>query len=177
MSAAKVFISRTKEFRDLEHYQSALKDRYGLGSKLSGLSKFNKKAQGSGYKDIKFFLKMKNGIIGELQLNISGMLVAKEKEHVIYDILRDAKEGAKTFTIVNKDVLEKVKHHMNEGWFQFIDTRIPSVKPQLMIVRQMLIRLNGSTVSSLTVSETESEALKTISLALYAQGENGTALL
>jgi len=105
------------------------------------------------------------------------MLVAKEKEHVIYDILRDAKEGAKTFTIVNKDVLEKVKHHMNEGWFQFIDTRIPSVKPQLMIVRQMLSRLNGSTVSSLTVSETESEALKTISLALYAQGENGTALL
>ncbi len=23
--------------------------------------------------------------------------------------------GAKTFTIVNKDVLDKVKHHMNEG--------------------------------------------------------------
>ncbi|MCG9672999.1 hypothetical protein L1D33_05405 [Vibrio chagasii] len=177
MSAAKVFISRTKEFKDLQHYQSALKDRYGLGSKLSGLSQFNKKAQGSGYKDIKFFLKMKNGIIGELQLNISGMLVAKEKEHVIYDILRDAEEGAKTFTIVNKDVLDKVKHHMNPDWFQFIDTRIPSVRPQLMIVRQMLSRLNGSSVSSLTVSETETEALKTISLALYAQGENGKALL
>ena len=120
---------------------------------------------------------MQNGIIGELQLNISGMLVAKEKEHVIYDILRDAKEGAKTFTIVNKDVLDKVKHHMSPEWFQFIDTRIPSVRPQLMIVRQMLSRLNGSIVSSLTVSETESEALKTISLALYAQGENGKALL
>ncbi|MCZ8499096.1 hypothetical protein O9929_17940 [Vibrio lentus] len=53
-----MFISRTKEFRDLEHYQSALKDRYGFSSQLSGLDRFNTKAQKSGYKDIKFFLKM-----------------------------------------------------------------------------------------------------------------------
>jgi len=177
MSAAKVFISRTQEFRDLEHYQSALKDRYGFGSKLSGLDKFNTKAQKSGYKDIKFFLKMKNGIIGELQLNTSGMLVAKEKEHVIYDILRDAKDGADSFTIKNKDVIDKVKHHMDESWFKFIETRVPSVKSALAVVRSMVQRLSGTGVSSLSVSKIESESLKTISLALYAQGENGTALL
>lgn len=177
MSAAKVFISRTQEFRDLEHYQSALKDRYGFGSKLSGLDKFNTKAQKSGYKDIKFFLKMKNGIIGELQLNTSGMLVAKEKEHVIYDILRDAKSGADSFTIKNKDVIDKVKHHMDESWFKFIETRVPSVKSALAVVRTMVGRLSGTGVSSLSVSKNESESLKTISLALYAQGENGKALL
>ncbi len=177
MSAAKVFISRTQEFRDIEHYQSALKDRYSFGSKLSGLDRFNTKAQKSGYKDIKFFLKMKNGTIGELQLNISGMLVAKEKEHVIYDILRDAKDGADSFTIVNKDVLDKVKHHMNESWFSFIETRIPSVKSSLAVVRSMITRLNTGTVTSLSVSQKESESLKNISLALYAQGENGSALL
>ncbi|MCW0470176.1 hypothetical protein OH492_18285 [Vibrio chagasii] len=95
-----------------------------------------------------------NGIIGELQLNISGMLVAKEKEHVIYDICATPKRGQKPSPSLTK-MLDKVKHHMNPDWFQFIDICIPSVRPQLMIVRQMLSRLNDSSVSSLTVSETE----------------------
>lgn len=177
MSAAKLFISRTKEFRDIEHYQSALKDRYSFGSKLSGLDRFNKSAQQSGYKDIKFFLKMTNGTIGELQLNTSGMLVAKEKEHVIYDILRDAKKGSDTFTIINMDVLNKVKHHMDEAWFMFIDSRVPSAKEPLKVVKNMVNRLNLPGVKSLTVSAKEAEALTSVSLSLYAQGEKGTALL
>jgi len=177
MSAAKLFISRTQEFRDIEHHQSALKDRYSFGSKLSGLDRFNKSAQQSGYKDIKFFLKMNNGTIGELQLNTSGMLVAKEKEHVIYDILRDAKKGADSFTIINMDVLNKVKHHMDDAWFLFIHTRVPSARTPLNVVKEMVGRLNISGVKSLTVSAKEAHALKSISLALYAQGEKGTALL
>ncbi|MCZ8485704.1 hypothetical protein O9993_08450 [Vibrio lentus] len=86
-----MFISRIKEFRDLEHYQSALKDRYGFGSQLSGLDRFNTKAQKWDTKTVKFFLKMQNGIIGELQLNISRCIGRQGEEHVIYDILRDAK--------------------------------------------------------------------------------------
>jgi len=176
MAAAKHFITRTDEFREVQHFQSALKDRYSFARKGSKLSRFNKGAQKSGYKDIKFFLKMRNGMIGELQLNTTGMLVAKEKEHVIYDILRDAPEGADTFTINNPNVLKTVLHHMDEDWFEFISTRIPSVKVPLATVRAMIDRLN-SNPSMLTVSKVEKEALISISLSLYVKGEKGVALL
>jgi len=176
MAAAKHFITRTDEFREVQHFQSALKDRYSFARDGSRLSRFNKGAQKSGYKDIKFFLKMRNGMIGELQLNTTGMLIAKEKEHVIYDILRDAPDGADTFTINNPNVLKTISHHMNEDWFQFINTRIPSVKTPLATVRAMIDRLNA-TPSILTVSKIEKEALISVSLALYVKGEKGTALL
>ncbi len=176
MAAAKHFITRTDEFREVQHFQSALKDRYSFASKGSRLSRFNKGAQQSGYKDIKFFLKMRNGMIGELQLNTTGMLIAKEKEHVIYDILRDAQEGAETFTINNPNVLKTVLHHMNADWFSFIATRIPSVKVPLAVVRTMIDRLSTSP-STLTVSKVEKEALISVSLALYVKGEKGGALL
>ncbi len=176
MAAAKLFITRTDEFQEVQHHQAALKDRYAFASKLSKLSRFNKSAQQSGYKDIKFFLKMRNGMIGELQLNTSGMLVAKEKEHVIYDILRDAKEGAETFTVNNADVLKKVLHHMNEEWFSFISLRVPAAKTALMSIRMMIARLTENPIS-LTVSKKEKADLISVSLALYAQGEKGTALL
>ena len=176
MAAAKHFTTRTDEFREVQHFQSALKDRYSFAKQGSQLSRFNKGAQKSGYKDIKFFLKMRNGMIGELQLNTTGMLVAKEKEHVIYDILRDAPEGANTFTINNPNVLKTVLHHMDENWFKFIGTRIPSVKLSLAKVRAMIDRLS-SNPSMLTVSQVEKEALISISLALYVKGEKGVALL
>ncbi|MCZ8485703.1 hypothetical protein O9993_08445 [Vibrio lentus] len=72
-------------------------------------------------------------------------------------------KGAKTFTIVNKDVLDKVAYH-GPRVVQFIELPlvIPGVRPQLMIVRQMLSRLNGNTVSSLTVSETGIKTLKMV---------------
>ncbi|NQZ89256.1 MAG: hypothetical protein HRT54_16905 [Colwellia sp.] len=176
MAAAKHFITRTDEFREVQHFQSALKDRYSFASKGSQLSRFNKGAQKSGYKDIKFFLKMRNGMIGELQLNTTGMLIAKEKEHVIYDILRDAPKGANTFTINNPNVLKTVLHHMNGDWFSFIGTRVPSVKVPLAVVRAMIDRLSTSP-STLTVSNVEKEALISVSLALYVKGEKGVALL
>ena len=176
MAAAKHFITRTDEFREVQHFQSALKDRYSFASEGSRLSGFNKGAQKSGYKDIKFFLKMRNGMIGELQLNTTGMLIAKEKEHVIYDILRDAPKGADTFTVNNPNVLKTVLHHMNADWFSFIATRIPSVKVPLAVVKAMIDRLS-TTPSTLTVSNVEKEALISVSLALYVKGEKGVALL
>jgi len=50
------------------------------------------KAVPSGYRDVKFFIKMDAGDHGqhicELQLNVSTALVAKEREHPVYEILR-----------------------------------------------------------------------------------------
>ncbi|MCZ8488364.1 hypothetical protein O9992_17130 [Vibrio lentus] len=96
MSAAKVFISRTKEVQRPETLPVCFEESLWIWF-LSYLDsdRFNAKAQKSGYKDIKFFLKMQNGIIGEDFGSTSGMLVAKEKEHVIYDILRDVKRAPK----------------------------------------------------------------------------------
>jgi hypothetical protein len=176
MAAAKHFITRTNEFREVQYFQSALKDRYSFARKGSQLSRFNKGAQKSGYKDIKFFLEMRNGMIGELQLNTTGMLIAKEKEHVIYDILRDAPKGADIFTINNPNVLKTIIHHMNSDWFTFIDARVPSVKVPLATVKAMIDRLS-TTPSILTVSKAEKEALISVSLALYVKGEKGVALL
>ena len=69
-------ISLTKEFIELKHFQSAMKDRYGTGQ--GDNAKYNCGATDAGYKDIKFFLKMSNGHIGELQLNTKNMMVAKK---------------------------------------------------------------------------------------------------
>jgi hypothetical protein len=75
------------------------------------------------------------------------------------------------------DVLNKVKHHMDEAWFIFIDSRVPSAREPLKIVKNMVNRLNLPGAKSLTVSAKEAEALTSVSLSLYAQGEKGTALL
>ena len=80
MLLAKAKIAQSQEFLAVKGYQKALKDRYSSGTKEDGLLQFNSSAQKSGYKDIKFFLKMSNGVIGELQLNTKDMLIAKEKE-------------------------------------------------------------------------------------------------
>ena len=72
--------------------------------------------------------------------------------------------------------MKTVLHHMDENWFKFIGTRIPSVKLSLAKVRAMIDRLS-SNPSMLTVSQVEKEALISISLALYVKGEKGVALL
>jgi hypothetical protein len=52
MVAAKPMISLTKEFIELKHFQSAMKDRYGTGK--GDNIKYNCGATDAGYKDIKF---------------------------------------------------------------------------------------------------------------------------
>ena len=116
MVAAKAIIRLTEEFKALQHFQSAMKDRYGTSQ--GDDARFNCGATDAGYKDIKFFLKMSNGHIGELQLNTRNMIVAKKNGHIIYDILRDGGALDKPFTITNHEVLAKVQRNMSGPWFK-----------------------------------------------------------
>jgi hypothetical protein len=177
MLLAKAKIAQSQEFLAVKGYQKALKDRYSSGTKEDGLLQFNSSAQKSGYKDIKFFLKMSNGVIGELQLNTKDMLIAKEKEHVIYDILRESKDPTKPFTISNPDVVVNIRNHMNDGWFSFIETKVPEVREALIQVKQMVKSIPPGLSPSMTVMPKQAEALNKVSLGLYAKGELPDALV
>ncbi|MFM2590497.1 hypothetical protein [Vibrio sp. TBV020] len=175
LHAAKLFICRTEEFRKVAHNQNALKDRYSFAKGKSSLAKYSKGATGSGYRDIKFFLQLSSGQIAELQLNIPGMLVAKAKEHIIYDITRTTKDLSKEFKVSSQEVLDTVKRKMDKNWFSFIHDNVPKARDELKIAQNMIHRLHQS--GSLIVSPKEAEALNKIGRELYAQGMNGRALL
>lgn len=178
MVAAKAFISCTDEFRQLKHFQSAMKDRYGTGKGAS--SKYNCGATDAGYKDIKFFLKMNNGHIGELQLNTENMMVAKKNGHVIYDILRDGGALDKPFNITNREVIAKVSKNMSEKWFNFIEQRVPKAKMDLQQIKQMVERLKANLskgINSLHIGDADIKALASVSLSIYEQGDNARVLM
>jgi len=178
MIAAKVLISLTNEFTQIMHFQAAMKDRYRTGK--GDNFKYNCGATDAGYKDIKFFLKMKNGHIGELQLNTKNMMVAKKNGHIIYDVLRDGGTLDKPFTITNREVINKVSKNMNDKWFQFIKTRVPKAAIELIEIRKIVKRLNDNVAKnnlSLTISLQEIKSLSTVSLLIYEQGDNARVLL
>jgi len=178
MVNAKAMISLTEEFTQLQHFQTAMKDRYGTSKGLD--AKFNCGATDAGYKDIKFFLKMANGNIGELQLNTKNMMAAKKNGHIIYDILRDGGTLDKPFTITNTEVIKKVANNMGEKWFTFIKTRVPKANAALAEVKKLVDRLNGNISrgnQSLTVDLKEIKALSSVSLCIYEQGDNARVLL
>jgi len=178
MVAAKSMISLTEEFIKLQHFQSSMKDRYGTGK--GNNAKYNCGATDAGYKDIKFFLKMNNGNIGELQLNTKNMMAAKKNGHIIYDILRDGGTLDRAFTITNADVIKKVGKNMGEKWFSFIKNRVPKAKVALTEVEKLVTRLKGNVSRgnrSLTVDLTEIKALSSVSLSIYEQGDNARVLL
>ncbi|EDK27505.1 hypothetical protein VSWAT3_16860 [Vibrionales bacterium SWAT-3] len=177
MIVAKAMIILTKEFIELKHHQSAMKDRYGTSQ--GDNAKFNCGATDAGYKDIKFFLKMANGHIGELQLNTKNMMVAKKNGHIIYDILRDGGNLDKAFTITNTEVLAKISRNMSEKWFTFMNTRVPKARDDLQAVQQLVDRLRanlGRGQNSLQVSMEEITILSRVSLYIYEQGDNARAL-
>ncbi|MCL9782446.1 hypothetical protein M9194_13510 [Vibrio sp. S4M6] len=178
MVAAKSLIRLSDEFKQLQHFQSAMKDRYKTSK--GDDARFNCDATDAGYKDIKFFLKMSNGHIGELQLNTENMIVAKKNGHVIYDILRDGGALDKPFTITNHEVLAKIQRNMSEKWFNFIRQRVPKAKPDLGILVSLVDRMKANVARgnhSVVVSLAEIEALSRVSLCIYEQGDNGRALL
>lgn len=178
MVAAKSMIALTEEFAKLQHHQTAMKDRYGTSK--GDNAKFNCGATEAGYKDIKFFLKMANGHIGELQLNTKNMMVAKKNGHIIYDILRDGGALNKPFTITNSEVLAKVSRNMSEKWFSFISARVPKAKADIAEMMKLVDRLKSNMANgnnSLVVSLKEIKTLSRISLCIYEQGDNGRALL
>jgi len=178
MIAAKAMISLTKEFTQIMHFQTAMKDRYGTGK--GNNAKYNCGATDAGYKDIKFFLKMNNGHIGELQLNTKNMMVAKKNGHIIYDVLRDGGSLNKPFTITNIDVIRKVSKNMNKKWFKFIETRVPKAAMELIEVKKIVKRLNDNVARNnltLTINLQEIKSLSAVSLLIYEQGDNARALL
>lgn len=178
MVAAKTIIAASKEFKQIMHFQSAMKDRYGTGTGTN--KKYNCGATDAGYKDIKFFLKMSNGQIGELQLNTKNMMVAKKNGHIIYDILRDGGTLNKPFTITNRDVIAKVSKNMNEKWFHFIQTRVPKAAVELSEIKKIVQRLNNNVAKNnftLSISLKEIQSLSAVSLLIYEQGDNARVLL
>lgn len=160
MVNAKAIISLTQEFTQLQHFQTAMKDRYGTSKGTN--SKFNCGTTDTGYKDIKFFLKMANGNIGELQLNTKNMIAAKKNGHIIYGILRDGGTLDKPFTITNTEVIKKVAQNMGDKWFSFIKNRVPKANTALSEVEKLVKRLKDNISrgnQSLTVDLKEIKAL------------------
>lgn len=177
LQAAKLFISRTEEFQAVAMHQKALKDRYQLARGGSALEQHNVAPDSSGYKDIKFFLKMSNGQIAELQLNIPGMLVAKKKAHIVYDIARTdqaAFDSRQQFQVASPEVIAKVKKKMDEDWFGFVRSKLDDVSADADCVESMMDVLKSK--GTLIVEPKHAEALNRISKKLYAAGL-GEALL
>jgi hypothetical protein len=172
MITAKKLIILTEEFNCIRSKQSVLKDRYGTSKQ----SEHNCGATAAGYKDIKFFLKMSNGHIAELQLNTENMMQAKKKGHIIYDILRDGGNLDKPFNIVNQEVIKKVLKNMNEKWFNFITTRVPEAKSDVVYLQGIVKRISNGEMS-LSISMEDIKVLSRVSLLIYAQGDNGRALM
>ncbi|NOI80457.1 hypothetical protein F0237_07265 [Vibrio tubiashii] len=177
LQSAKLFICGTEEFKAVATHQKALKDRYQLARGGSNLEQHNVAPDSSGYKDIKFFLKMSNGQIAELQLNIPGMLIAKKKAHIVYDIARtnqDSFDNRQQFEVVSQEVIDKVKKKMDEDWFQFIRSKLDGVDNDANCVEAMMDVLKSK--GTLVVEPKHAEALNRISKKLYAAGL-GEALL
>jgi|GEM_PF-892525 len=171
MNLAREYLEDGKEFEQIKGYAKALKNRYGTSEKGSV---HNSKALKSGYQDIKFFLKLSNGIIGELQLNTKGMLIAKEKEHLIYDLTRAAPKGTEKgagFTLNNKeDLLDHLVHKLNDEWFVFVGQRAPKTLTKLYTMKAMMARMAKRPVKgSFTVLKQEVEAMNVISRLMYTQ--------
>lgn len=177
LQGAKLFICGTEEFKAVASHQKSLKDRYQLAGTSSVLAKHNVEPDSSGYKDIKFFLKMSGGQIAELQLNIPGMLIAKKKAHIVYDIARtnqDAFDSRQQFQVTSPEVLEKVKKKMDGDWFGFIRSKLNGIGPDADCVEGMIDVLKSK--GTLIVEPKQAEALNRISKQLYAAGL-GEALL
>ncbi|NOH79261.1 hypothetical protein F0231_05840 [Vibrio sp. RE86] len=177
LQAAKLFICGTEEFKAVAKHQKSLKDRYQLASGGSALQQHNVAPDSSGYKDIKFFLKMSGGQIAELQLNIPGMLIAKKKAHIVYDIARtnqNAFDNRQQFQVTSPEVIEKVKKKMDDDWFGFIRAKLDGIAAEADCVEAMMDVLKSK--GTLVIEANQAEALNRISKKLYAAGL-GEALL
>ena len=165
MTAASNFLEGSKEFYQLKGFQKSLKDRY----KPKGKDPHHCGATSEGYRDIKFFLKMDNGIIGELQLNTKSMLVAKSKAHHIYDLTRAAKVDASGCGKISS---EKLMTHAIEAfddkWFAFVKPRISGANEELKDIKDMIERMR-TVKSSFTIKAKELKSLKFVSCKIYGE--------
>lgn len=179
MEMARDKLENSAEFAKLKGYAKSLKNRYGTSSGGSKSDEHNSDALKSGYQDIKFFLALSNGIIGELQLNTKGMLIAKEKEHLIYDLTRAAPKGTPKkdgFTITKPAVLKPVMKKLNDSWFDFVSKRAPLTRPHLTKMRAMIARLNKNKGLTLTITSEERAAMASVSSLLYQQIGRGVGV-
>lgn len=179
MDLARNYLEGSKEFKELKSYAKSLKNRYGTSSDGSKDDVHNSGALKSGYQDIKFFLKMSNGIIGELQLNTATMLEAKDTEHYIYDITREAKkqaDGSKIMT--NVRVMKAKVEHLTDKWFQDeILSKTTGLQNDVRIMKAMMARM-ATTIApggsnSLRISKEELQSMNIISTQLFAQVGKG----
>ena len=70
-----------------------------------------------------------------------------------------------------------IRNHMNDGWFSFIETKVPEVREALIQVKQMVKSIPPGLSPSMTVMPKQAEALNKVSLGLYAKGELPGALV
>ena len=167
MTAAANYLEGSKEFRELKGFQKSLKDRY----KEKGEDPHHCGATAEGYRDIKFFLKMSNGILGELQLNTKSMLVAKSKAHHIYDLTRAAKvDASEQGIITSKELIEHAVKAFDDKWFSFVSPRISASSAQLLDIKTMVKRMASADVgASFAISKKELESLKFVSCKIYGE--------
>lgn len=165
MTAASNFLEGSKEFYQLKSFQKSLKDRY----KPKGADPHHCGATSEGYRDIKFFLKMDNGIIGELQLNTKSMLVAKSKAHHIYDLTRAAKVDASGCgKISSKELITHAIKAFDDKWFAFVTPRISGASEELKDIKDMIKRM-GTADSSFIIKAKELKSLKLVSCKIYGE--------
>jgi len=165
MTAAANYLEGSKEFRKLKGFQKSLKDRY----KPKGKDPHHCGATAEGYRDIKFFLKMSNGILGELQLNTTSMLVAKSKAHHIYDLTRAAKvDASDNGMITSRELIKHAIEAFDDKWFSFVSPRISASSKQLLDIKTMVKRME-SAGSSFVIKKEELESLKFVSCKIYGE--------
>lgn len=182
MDLARNYIEGSKEYYMLKGYAKSLKNRYGTSSGGSKDDVHNSDALKSGYQDIKFFLKMDNGIIGELQLNTASMLEAKHTEHYIYDITREAKKQENgTRVMTNVRVMKAKVGELTNEWFRKeILMKTTGLENDVKVMQEMMGRMAKAVApggtNSLTISKKELQAMNIISNQLFAQVGKGGGL-
>jgi len=168
MLAASSFIEEGKEFKDLKGYAKSLKQRF-RPDKFEG-DVHNCGPTKEGYRDIKFFLKMSNGMIGELQLNTKSMIKAKDKAHYIYDVIRAVKvDESGDGVISTAKVIQDAPIHMNERWFRFVGSKLTSATTELKLLQSVLSRMSSSASLSFRINKAELRAFRFISCKIYAE--------
>lgn len=174
LTRAKNSVVSSSAFQAVKNHQKALKDRYDTGT--GELSRFNSGAQKSGYRDIKFFIKLpESDTVAELQLNTKYMAFAKEKEHVIYEILRATKNPEGPFTINNLDILNGVKKEMTSKWFTEVKHSTQNLNLEILALQKMMENLAKSNFKQLNVTKEQASALLKVANGLYSHAMKSAA--
>jgi hypothetical protein len=135
----------------------------------------------SGYRDIKFFLSFctnpenpfaKRYHVCELQLNLTTMVIAKELEHPLYDILRQAgsRDHPTPVTITSPQEIERLGAKLRSVWVTLKQRQILSSAGDLAAFRGLVAKFfrdGDPAAGPITVSVNEIRMLQRLTPEIY----------